>query len=282
MIILNILLWILRIIFAVLCLIVIAFAIPVRLEVGYSEKIKLTVKYLFLKFPIDLEKEKPKKPEKKKKKMKGRKKPAGKKSTKKKFSFKKTDKAEKISTKTDNTRDKEENKKEIPEENKKESRTKSASPEEKPKKKRKPKKEKKPKEKNKTLEKLKDIFKKHGLEGIIEIIKELAGISKGLLGCVFKHIVIVKLDLNIVVAFEDSYKTAVNYGYVCSGVYPGLAVILRAFKYKDYNVNITTDFDKKKPEIDVTADVSIVPWFVVIGGIQALIRFLKLKMKGLL
>ena len=200
MIILKILLWVLRIILAVLCLIVIAFAIPVRLEVGYSEKIKLTVKYLFLKFPIDLEKEKPEKPKKK----------------------------------------------------------------------------------NKTLEKLKDTFKKHGLEGIMEIIRELAGICGGLLGCVFKHIVIVKLDLNIVVAFEDSYKTAVNYCYVCSGVYPGLAVILRTFKYKDYNVNITADFDKKKPEIDVTADVSIVPWFVVIGGIKALIRFLKLKAKGLL
>jgi len=136
--------------------------------------------------------------------------------------------------------------------------------------------------KNKTLEKLKRTFKLHGLEGIVEIIKDLADICGGLLGCVCKHIVILNLDLNIVVAFEDSYKTAVNYGYVCSGVYPGLAVILRVFKYKDYNVNITTDFDKKKPEIDAVADVSVVPWFVVIGGIQALIKFLKLKAKGLI
>ena len=259
MIILKILLWVLRIILAVLCLIVIAFAIPVRLEVCYSEKIKLTVKYLFLKFPIDLEKEKPEKPKKLKK------------TNKKLFGIKKADKA--VKTGANNTADKKVNEtfSDVSDSNNtKKAEQKSL------------KKEKKPKKKNKTLEKLKDTFKKHGLEGIMEIIRELAGICGGLLGCVFKHIVIVKLDLNIVVAFEDSYKTAVNYGYVCSGVYPGLAVILRTFKYKDYNVNITADFDKKKPEIDVTADVSIVPWFVVIGGIKALIRFLKLKAKGLL
>ena len=67
LIILSIFIWILRIILAVLLLVVAALAIPVRLEVGYTEKIKLTVKYLFLKFPIDLDKEKPKKTDKKKK-----------------------------------------------------------------------------------------------------------------------------------------------------------------------------------------------------------------------
>lgn len=281
LIILSIFIWILRIILAVLLLVVAALAIPVRLEVGYTEKIKLTVKYLFLKFPIDLDKEKPKKTDKKKKIIKtvsgsakqkksgsvkaesndrGFKKMFGKKEKQQKKSEPINAKSvDESSTDTQKTADKKSKKF---------------------KRKSKPQKEKKPK--NKTVEKLKQTFKRRGLEGIVEIIKELAAISGGLLGCVFKHIVIVDLDLNIVVAFDDAYKTAVNYGYVCSGVYPGLAVILRVFKYKDYNVNITTDFDKKKPEIDVTADVSIIPWFVVVGAVQALIRFLKLKAKGLI
>jgi len=254
LIILSILFWILRIILAVLLLVALALTIPVRVEVGYKEKIELTVKYLFLKFPIDLDKDNSNKPDKKKNKSKP-----------KSVKVKKTQKR----YNTDNAKGVNESRAEAEKEAEKTAKKKFKPP-------------KKKKQKNKTLEKLKRTFKLHGLEGIVEIIKDLADICGGLLGCVCKHIVILNLDLNIVVAFEDSYKTAVNYGYVCSGVYPGLAVILRVFKYKDYNVNITTDFDKKKPEIDAVADVSVVPWFVVIGGIQALIKFLKLKAKGLI
>ncbi len=256
MIILKILLWILRIILIVLAVLAVAFAIPVGVCFIYDDKPKLWVKYLFLKIPIDLE---PNEEKQKKKDLKEEKK-------KQKEQLKSQKKKEKNSSEK-------KDKKNIVKETKKQEVRET---------KRKIKKEKEPKKENKILKKIKSLWKKGGLEGIVELIKELAKIAGGLLACVFKHILIKKLDLYITVAYEDAADTATNYGYTCAGVYPAMAIILRVFKYKDYNVIITPDFDKKKTEIYVDAQLDIVPWFVVVGVLEALVKFLKMKAKGLI
>lgn len=263
LIILKILLWILRIILIVLLVLAAAFAIPVGVSFKYGEKPELAVKYLFLRIPIDLEQSEEKERKKKEKEEKKERKRQRRLAKKARAKAKKTDVHSQIGKRV-NTQDNSEDK---------EIKTKKAKKE---------KKKKKEKKENKTLKKLKALWKKRGLEGIVELIKEIAAIAGGLLGCVFKHIFIQKLDLYITVAFEDASDTAVKYGYACAGVYPAMAVILRVFRYKDYNISITPDFDKKQTEITVDTELRIVPWFVMVGAAQALFRFLKLKAKGML
>lgn len=217
MIVIKIILWVLL---ALLLLLVTAFSFPVRVSVKYSDNISLIVKYLFLKFPIDLNGEK--KPEKKSKKAKS-------------------------------------NLKQNPEPTKNKPT---------------------PKKENAAVKWLKDTFKERGLKGLLNVFTEIAKLAGTFLKPIFRNIVIKKLDLNVTVAFEDAAQTAINYGYFCSGIYPALAVLLRIMKYKDYSVNIATDFDKKSPEFDVYAEISLIPHFVVFGAVHALVNFIILKAKN--
>ena len=274
MIILKILLWILRIILIVLAVLAVAFAVPVGVCFTFDEKPKLAVKYLFIKIPIDLE---PNEEKQRKKVLKEEKKKQKEllKSQKKKVRNTLNKSGKNTPAKKTKTQDIKKTDTKNKKENKPDTKMK-------PEKQNNPEEEKKPKKKNKTLERIKSLWEERGLEGITELIKEIAKIAGGLLSCVFKHILFKKLDLFITVAFEDAADTATKYGYACAGIYPAMAIILRVFKYKDYNVIIVPDFDKQAPEIYTDLEISIVPWFVVAGGIEAIIKLLKLKAKKMI
>ena len=250
MIILKILLWILRIILIVLAILAVAFVFPVGVCFSLDEKPKLAVKYLFLKINIPLEPNEEKAKKKAAKLEKKKQKELAKEEKRKAKELDRKGKGKKASRTV----------KEKKETNEK----------------------KKKKKENKTLKKIIALWKERGVEGITELIKEIAKIVGGLLSSVFKNIVIKKLDLYITVAYEDAADTAIKYGYACAGIYPAMAVILRVFKYRDYNVMIAPDFDKKKTEITVDTQISIVPWFVIAGALKAGVRFLKLKAKGMI
>lgn len=111
----------------------------------------------------------------------------------------------------------------------------------------KPKKEKaKKKTENKTdkPEKNKNIIKEKGLPWLVSLLKKLAELAGGVLKDFFKHIIIRKLMLSITVASDDAAKTAVNYGYYCSAVYPAVGLIAGAVKCKKYGVDIKPNFDE--------------------------------------
>lgn len=114
----------------------------------------------------------------------------------------------------------------------------------------KPKKSKKEKSKVKTAEKTKEpeknnnIIKEKGVSWLVNLIKKIAELAGGVLKDFFKHIIIKKLMLSIVVAEEDAAKTAVNYGYYCSAVYPAVGIIVRNVKCKKYGIDIKPDFDE--------------------------------------
>jgi len=143
------------------------------------------------------------------------------------------------------------------------------------------KKEKTPKkQENAAVKWIKKTFRKKGLSGLLSAFKEIARLAGTFLKPVFENIIIKTLDVNVTVASDNAADTAVNYGYFCAGMYPALEVILQVMKYDDYNVIIVPDFDKNNPEFDVTAVLYLVPWFVVVGAVQVLVKFLVLKRKG--
>ncbi len=138
--------------------------------------------------------------------------------------------------------------------------------------------EKKVKEKKPNyLAKLKE---KKGLSGLISLFKELAKIAGGTLKGLFKHIVIKKLDVGIALNAGDAASTAIQYGQLCSVVYPAVNVITAITVCKDYNVTLEPIFDDDR-ETEYYADVYayIRVGFALLQALKAGSRLLIARMK---
>lgn len=153
----------------------------------------------------------------------------------------------------------------------------------KPEKKKKPE-EKKPEKEGKEKEKkpnyLTKLKEKKGVSGLISLFTSLAQIAAGALKSIFSHIVIRKLDVGISLSGEDAASVAVNYGRVCSALYPAVNVIAAATVCKDYNVVVEPVFDPDKPTqvyADINAYLRII--FVLAAAIKAAVKLLIVRIK---
>jgi len=147
-------------------------------------------------------------------------------------------------------------------------------PKQEPEKKEEEEKEKKPS----YLSKLKD---KKGLTGIISLFAELAQIAGGALKGIFKHIVIKKMNVGIALNAGDAASTALQYGKLCSAVYPSVNVIAAVTDCKDYNVTLEPIFDDER-ETEIFADlyayirIGFILWHGIVAGVKILIARLKM------
>lgn len=114
-------------------------------------------------------------------------------------------------------------------------------------------KKKKPKKKKKTEqpqkpepkkeEKPKDNFLKElGLSGIVNLFTKITELAAGVLKDFFAHIIIKSFALSIKVGGKDAADTAINFGRVCSVVYPLTSAVISSMKYTHYGVDILPDF----------------------------------------
>ena len=147
-------------------------------------------------------------------------------------------------------------------------------PEDKPKEE-KPKKE-KPKKQN-YLSKIKD---KKGMTGLLSLLTGAAKIAGGAAKGIVSHIVIRNLDIGIALNAGDAASTAVNYGKLCSIVYPAVNVITAATVCKDYHVTLEPVFDSDKPtEFYADVHAHFRPIFAVIEGVKAGLKLLWLRIR---
>lgn len=149
-------------------------------------------------------------------------------------------------------------------------------------------KEKKPAEKPKKEEKekkkkpsyLSRLKEKKGLSGLLSLFVSAAKIAAGLLKDIFSHIVIKKLDVGIALSGEDSATVAVNYGRVCSVLYPAVNVITAATVCRDYHVTVEPVFDPDRDTevfAEVHAYLRII--FVLAAAIKAGVKLLIARIK---
>lgn len=140
--------------------------------------------------------------------------------------------------------------------------------------------EKKKKEKKKKPSYLSKLKEKKGLTGLLSLFTSLAQIAAGMLKRIFSHIVIKKLDVGITLSGEDAASVAVNYGRVCSVLYPAVNVITAATVCKSYNVVVEPIFDPDKDTqvyADVHAYLRII--FVLAAAIIAAVKLLIVRIK---
>lgn len=159
---------------------------------------------------------------------------------------------------------------------------------EKPKKEKKKKEEKKPdkdKDKKKSEKKtektqkdnfLVSFYNNAGFDETLKLIKDVAGVLKDYLGCLFvKHIVVKKFYLNLLVAGDDSAQTAEKFGKVCAAVCPSIAFLESNLKIKDRKINIRPDFINEENEAKFVVKINIKPFWVVNSSIYFALRLLK-------
>lgn len=161
-------------------------------------------------------------------------------------------------------------------------------PEKKKKKQRKQKKKKTPKEPKQEEKKKKDesestfskIFKEQGVSGVINILREILDIIKGFLSDVSKHILIKKFKIDISAGGNDAFDTAMNFGYICDGVYPLIGTLSALVTFcRIPDINIGADFDSKISSASLFTQIAVRPLFLIKALIFYVFKAFKLYMK---
>ncbi|GEM_PF-1583979 len=118
-------------------------------------------------------------------------------------------------------------------------------------------------------------IKSKGLEGIIELLKELVRILGYLMKKITDHLVISQMDLQLDIATEDAAQTALNCGYACSTVFPLISFIEQHVKKCRHREQIIPVFTKTETKVHFLLKARIMPFFILSGALGSLIKALK-------
>lgn len=91
---------------------------------------------------------------------------------------------------------------------------------------------------------------------------------------IFKGFRFSELYIDFIIANEDAYKCAVNYGRFCGVVYNGIALMSRIFTVRLKTVDIQPGFSLKKSRWDASFSLDFRAGTVVIAGLAFLITFI--------
>lgn len=105
--------------------------------------------------------------------------------------------------------------------------------------------------------------KKYGFTGAIKQIfgflsEALTRIKKNL-----RHIKIKNVRLSVTIAAENAAATAVDYGIVCSAVYPVLTLLNSCIGADFKKIDIKSDFTSNKPQLAAEADLKLRMLFLI-------------------
>lgn len=124
------------------------------------------------------------------------------------------------------------------------------------------------------------IFKEQGVSGVINILGEILDIIKGFLNYVSKHILIRKFRIDISAGGNDAFDTAMNFGYICDGVYPLIGTLSALVTFcRIPDINISANFDSKTSSASLFTQIAVRPLFLIKALIFYAFKAFKLYMK---
>lgn len=126
---------------------------------------------------------------------------------------------------------------------------------------------------------LKKTYDQKGMLGTIEYFTELISMLLKKIWWIVKHIKFRRFKLNLLVATSDAANTAIQYGGICSAIYPIISFLSANLNFKAKEINISADFDKTTPEfqIDFLATAPIIVW--IIAAVATFLQYSKLQRK---
>lgn len=127
---------------------------------------------------------------------------------------------------------------------------------------------------------IKQLIEQNGLLGAI---KELLFIVKTVLSRGFKmahHIRVKRFNVVVTAASDDPAKTAVEYGALCSVIFPALSGFQSMMKWNDRKteVVVNSDFCTDKPTLFVDFKIKLRLFFIIKAGLSMIIAIVKRKM----
>lgn len=96
--------------------------------------------------------------------------------------------------------------------------------------------------------KFKDILKKRGLSGFLNLLRDIASATSVALNGILKRLKVDRFVLNITVRSEDAASTAIKYGTTCAAVYPVIGILESKMNIKNSVINVESDFQNPKEE----------------------------------
>ena len=116
------------------------------------------------------------------------------------------------------------------------------------------------KKRAKNLEKPNALKKMIDENGLLAAVSEIIGTTIKIVEqhqTLTKHIRITDLKINVVVASEDPAKTGVEYGAICSVIFPFATFLDASFKInrRKTNISVTSDFEAEKPKFYLFANL---------------------------
>ncbi len=129
--------------------------------------------------------------------------------------------------------------------------------------------------------KLRQMLDEKGLAATVGELLDVVKIVLSRLGKAVKHIRVKYFSLTLNVASPDPAKTAVEYGAVCSVVYPVLSGLQEQMKWnlsKTF-ISVSSDFCSDKPTVYIAFKIKLKLWFIVKLGLGVLASLVKIKVK---
>ena len=122
--------------------------------------------------------------------------------------------------------------------------------------------------KNKAKKVFSKLKEKHGFSLAVKEILAFLGKCFSHIKVFLRHIKIERIYLDIIVATDNAAKTAIEYGVVCSAVYPALALIdtLPNIGFKE--INVKSDFNSGDGKLDFSFDIRLQIFFALISAFK--------------
>lgn len=131
-------------------------------------------------------------------------------------------------------------------------------------------------EKVSVLQELKSLYREEGFSGILDLFTRLAAIVGRLARGVLRAITVRELKLAIRIGGEEADAIAVNYGRVNAVLYPSLAVVSKAVRFRRKDVRVTADFTAFDTTVAMRATVWVWPFRLLGTALAALCRLIVL------
>ena len=122
--------------------------------------------------------------------------------------------------------------------------------------------------------------KKYGFAGAVKEVFAFVRAVLERLKRQFRHIAVRRLCLDIKVASEDAATTAIEYGAVCSAVYPALSFIDSIANVKMKSINVAADFNSDKSDFGFSAIIRARILFLIIMAFGVFSEYNKFKTRN--
>lgn len=138
--------------------------------------------------------------------------------------------------------------------------------------------EEKPEKPKKTsvADRVKTSLKHEGLGGFLQALGELIKLLFKASAGIIKRIRLRSFDLYLCVAgAEDAAAGAELYGKIAAGVYTACGGLFRLLPCKKKGVTIDLDYGLAENRVDFSAELSILPFFVVAEGLRLVLKSIR-------